>query len=353
MRFSIILIIGLLFGSSCTSSKKPLEDLPESIPTFDVHVNNGDVFDGYLFLRKTLSPGSQVMIDQSGSVVWYLLSDTTISRPSTPYEESFIALHSDKEAYEISYKGDTLNQWKYNSNGGFNSSLHHEIIKDTDGNMLALTFKYIPFDLSDQGGVVNDSVKIEGIVKLSPGGKELWSWSLDQHINHVEDSELIKKSLNGHSNALHIDEDGNYLISWKVFNQIWKINSTDGSVMWKYGIRDSLNKTDWITGQHTVNRNLDGEYMVLDNGETITRAFGFKRNSDGSFVNTLNIELPDSLFSSKQGSVYNFTKDRFLFCSSQSKTLIITDEYGEILWLATSNHLYYRAHYLSKEILNF
>jgi len=352
MKYYIQLAIVSLVIGGCSTPRLPLGELPESLPTFDVKINEGNAFDGYLFVRKRFSPGAQIMIDQSGNVVWYLLSDTALFRPSTPYETSFVALHSDREAYEISYKGDTLNQWIYDKQGGFNSPLHHEIVKDSEHNLVALSYKHIPFDLSTQGGTVDDSLRIDGVVKLSPDGERLWSWFLDEHVDPNVEPEAASKNINGHSNSLLIDTDGHYLISWKNFNQVWKINSTDGSILWKYGIREELPEEEWITGQHAVHINLNGDYMVLDNGTKVTRAFGFKRNSNETFTNTLTIELPDSLYSLKQGSVYQFAEDRFLFCSSQTKTLIVTNSPGDILWLATSKEPFYRANYLPKEIFD-
>ena len=94
--------------------------------------------------------------------------------------------------------------------------------------------------------------------------------------------------------------------------------------------------------------------MVLDNGianiRSTSRAVMF--NSFGNLIrNTLTIDLPDSLFTFKQGSVYQFAEDRFLFSSTMSKTLIITNRQGDILWLAKSGHGFYRAYYVDKAIL--
>jgi len=159
----------------------------------------------------------------------------------------------------------------------------------------------------------------------------------------------------GHANALAIDRDGHYLISWRDFNQIWKIHKETGEVIWKYGAETISKARDKFFGQHAVQLSLDGDYMVFDNGRADIRrssravAFSF----DGhSFRNTLSINLPDSLFTVRQGNVQQFAEDRFLFSSTMRKLLAVTNRQGDILWLARSDHEFYRAYYLDKEIIN-
>lgn len=75
-------------------------------------------------------------------------------------------------------------------------------------------------------------------------------------------------------------------------------------------------------------------------------------NSIGdSMRHTLTIDLPDSLFTFKQGSVYQFDEDRFLFSSTMRNKLLITNRKGEIIWFAKCDQGFYRAYYLDKAIL--
>ncbi len=357
MRKLNYLLVSVIVVLSCDrkSSWKVPEIIPEELPGFEVLINSEDAFDGYIFLRKTAAPGAQLMINNYGDVVWFHMSDTILFRPFTPYEESYVALYSDKVIHEITYMGDTLLELKYGE-GGFDRLLHHEIIKDSEGAFISLTREFIPIDLSVAGGEQLDTIKTDGIIRLSKSGEKLWHWSIQDVLDPLEYSDINRQKGDwGHANALFIDEDGHYVISWRDFNSVWKINSLSGEVIWKYGLETITDEENQFYQQHGIHRNLDGDYMLFDNGEASkrksSRALAFTGSSN-SFNNTLVIELPDSLFTFKQGSVYQFAEDRYLYSSTMTKQLAITDRTGNLLWLARSNKSgFYRAYYLDKSIL--
>lgn len=157
-----------------------------------------------------------------------------------------------------------------------------------------------------------------------------------------------------HANSLAIDEDGHYLISWRDLDQVWKIDSQTGDIIWKYGDETIHNENEKFRNQHSIHLNLDGDYMVFDNGPNkitwSSRAFMF-RDIEDSVYNTFSISLPDSIFTNKQGSVYQFEEDKFLFSSTMTKDLIVTNRKGEVLWQAKSGIGFYRAYYLDEAIL--
>jgi len=354
-NFRLCLIL-FSFAISCTQQSTIVDlEVPSFIPEFQILVNDEDAFDGYIFLRESASPGAQIMINREGEIVWYQLSDTTILRVFTPYENSYLVLHSNTEIQEITYDGDTLLKLSY-GDGGFDKILHHEILKDRNDDIIALTKDTIHIDLSDLGGEQLDTIKTDGIIKLSKTGEELWSWSLEQVMDPLTYPEINRYKHDwGHANALAIDNDGHYLISWRDFNQVWKISSETGEIIWKYGAETINNAQDKFYQQHSIHRNLDGDYMVFDNGEANIRRFSraLMFNSFGDSIRiTFTIDLPDSLFTFKQGSVYQFADDRFLFSSTMAKALIVTNRKGDILWLARSAHGFYRAYYVDKAILN-
>jgi hypothetical protein len=342
------LIIAACWLSFCSSPRLPLEDVPETLPVFEVKVNSGDAFDGLIFLKSTKNPGSHLMINQHGEVMWYLLSDTTLFRPFRPVADAFITMQSGTSIYEIEYGGDTLNRWVYNIKDGYKRSLHHDMLKDDDGNLVALTYKYVPID-----STLMDSTRVDGIIKYSSEGVELWNWSMEDLAFFSSQTES-NRMREAYMNAINLDLDGNYLLSLKNWNQIIKVDSKTGKLIWNYGERENLKESDWINVQHAVTKKLDGDYMIFDNGKKSSRAFGFNVIENDQFETTMSIELPDSLYSVKEGSVYQFAKDRYLFSSSTSRSLIVTNAAGEILWLATTNGRgFYRAYYLSQDVLDY
>ena len=344
--FFLLIVIG-----SCKQSET--EQIDPDLPTFNVLIGDKDAFGGFIMLRKTTDPGIQLMIDASGDVQWSLKADTTLMRAFYPYQDGFVGLVDENTIAEISFQGDTLNFLDLTRQ---EIHLHHEIIKSKNGGYLGITDEYIPIDLSTFDGLSNDTVKTDGIVWLSSSGEILWKWRLDQVLNPLNFPEISKKKKDwGHANALAEDDDGNYLISWRDFNEIWKIDAESGELIWKYGLtnepleRGKGAAKDAFYLQHAIHKSPSGEYLIFDNGNPrfreSSRAFGFRDNK-GQLVPSLSITLPDSLFSFKQGSVYEIPDDRLLFCSSMSKYLIITKKTGEIEWLAYSDETFYRAYYI-------
>ncbi len=346
-----MLVIIVLLG--CESEKREPLKIPEGLATFEVEVGDERAFNGYIFLRQIVNPGGQLMIDSRGDIRWFQASDTSLFRPYAPYDKSYVALYSDKVIHEISYGGDTLVELNYGQRG-FDRKLHHEIVKDKKGNFVALTREILPLDLSDLGGERMDTVKTDGILVLSDQGEKLWQWSLDQELDPLKFNgiERTKKDW-GHANALFVDDDGNYLVSWRDFNAIWKIDSQTGEVLWKVNHNSFTDESNHFYQQHGVHRNEDKEVVLFDNGNRrergISRAYAFK---DGVEAKTSNIiSLPDSLFTFKQGSVYQIAQDQWLFSSTMNKRLVITNGKGDIEWMASSNHAFYRAYYLNDDFL--
>ena len=155
-----------------------------------------------------------------------------------------------------------------------------------------------------------------------------------------------------HANALSKDTDGSFLISFRNFNQIWKVDAVDGHIIWKLGENGDIDlKEDYyFKSQHAVHVNPMGSIMLFDNiaeERKTSRAIAFDIDDAGKVAEmTLVVNLPDSLYSFKQGSVFFIDADKLLFCSSMSKKIAITDLDGNILWQVNSEQSFYRAEYL-------
>lgn len=344
----LILVCGLM---NCQSPIRPLRDLPRSIPRFDVWSSIDKPFKGYIQLRKFTDPGVQIMINSSGEVVWYSMVNTTLFRPFTPLDDRYLSLQDDKTIYEITYSGDTTLALFFGQKG-FDKPLHHEVIYDGD-NIAALTKEELSIDSDSLPNDKKNVIVTDGIIVLSRDGDKVWSWNIGDVLDPQADPEILKSLKDwGHANSLALDLDGNYLISWRNFNEVWKVDRENGQLIWRYGNSQLQDSSQMFYGQHSLHVNNEGEYLLLDNGHkthrSSSRALGFKYNEGTGFDQTLSISLPDSLFTSKMGSVYQFEEDRYLFCSPMSNALLVTNREGEILWYAKSDFQYYRAYYMEE-----
>jgi len=332
-------------------------ELPIHLPEFNLVVNKENAFDGFLMLRKMDDPGAQIIINSKGKIVWYQLSDSVIFRPFSITDNStYLALKAKDEIVEMNFYGDTTLHLFHNENG-FDKKLHHEIFKDENNNIVALTKEEKVFDLLEFGGTSEVPVAGDGILILDTLGNKVWHWNMFD-VMDIGPSERMYQTRGdwSHANALSKDNDGNFLISFRNFNQIWKIDATDGHIIWKLGDDGNieLDDRDHFRVQHNVHINPYGSMMIFDNINIVdkrrsSRALAFKIDEiKKSAEKVLEVRLPDSLYSFKQGSVSLIDKDKLLFCSSMSKKLAITDLSGNIIWQVNSNQSFYRAEYIPK-----
>ncbi len=332
------------------------DTLPYFLPEMVLEIDSGGVFEGNILIRNVQAPGQQIMINNQGKVVWYQEFDTTLFRPfSWTEDQTILALKSDKAIHEMNLKGDIIYNLEYGERD-FNELLHHEIIKDKNGNIVSLIRKNQVFDLSGMGGSPSDTIKGDGIIVINPTGEKKWVWNLFDHVNPLKDPDILKSKDDwSHANSLGIDVDGHYLVSFRHFNQIWKVHSGSGEVIWKLGIGGDLGMQpdQYFYLQHAAHINAYGELMLFDNGgpgRMTSRAISFTIDPETKEVLTgrINVFLPKSLFSFKQGSAYLIDDDKILFCSSIKKSIVVSDLEGNILWHLELSESVYRANYIGK-----
>ncbi len=343
----LLSIMSLFFLVSCLNQNESTN----YVQSFQVLVGDESGFDGLIQVRKINDPGADILINSNGTTVWMQEADTALFRPFTPNKDKYLSLFSDKRIYELSYSGDTLTSLQYGT-AGFNKTLHHELAYSGD-NFISLTKEKIYLDLSSIGGSESDSLITDGIIVLDRRGNKEWSWKLTDVLDPIDDPNILKVKMDwGHANSLAIDTDGHYLISWRDFNEVWKLDSNSGEVIWKYGHHNVKDSSEMFFGQHSFHSTGNGSYLLFDNGNkkirASSRALGFSYNSTDGFVQDLSIYLPDTLFTSKQGSVYKIEDDKYLFSTSMTSGIAITDKEGDILWYAKGSEPYYRAYYLNR-----
>jgi len=326
-------------------------DLPSFFPNFNLIKDSLFSFDGYLLFRTQEDPGIQFMMDDSGEIVWYSIADTVLSRPfNKGLNNTYISLSKKNIINEISYEGDTLF-----SKTSKNHIFHHDILKFYDNKKpyyVGLSYEYYKYYKNDI-----DSIMGDGIVVFNEKGEKVWTWNIFNHSQPDEEVFLIRDDWS-HANGIDIDSDGNYLISFRNFDQIWKVNSVNGNVIWRLGKNGDfdLEKKEVFYQQHAIHKIDSIHYMLFDNGSSeyrkTSRALIFSLDEDNKNFNySKSVFLPDSLFTFKQGSVYSMKNNIYLFSSSVNNKTIISDDNGKILWNLSSDHSFYRVYYIDKKKL--
>lgn len=339
-------------ASQKTHSKNyPLEtkSIYQATPYFTLeHLDSSFAreIEGRYFLTQILTePGSAVIIDHKGEIVWYepFRKGVKVSH-WTPEKTVMCIVGAEKvpssggdEIVELDLTGKVLTHLQ-TGKGDMDKMVHHEVRTDKVGNIYALTFDKKVFDLSSVGGTRQDTVKGDGIVIFTRQGKKIWEWSMLDHLDPLSDPNIMKSKKDWvHANSLFREEDGNFLISFRDLNQVWKVDYKTGDVLWKLGEKGdfTLAENELFSAQHYAHINARGELMTLDNGvkKGITRALSFKLNVSGKKAKKeLDIPLAKEFYSTAKGNAQLFGNDKVIYCITDPRVFLVTDLKGKILW---------------------
>lgn len=330
--------------------------IPENVLTIEKEQIDTAVFNGYILLRRFNKSGADIIMNNAGEIVWYHLYDTIVRR--TCYwtsQNTILSIYDTARIVETDLSGRRkldIDLFKL----GNPTFIHHDILFDKDNNIISLTADSVQIDARRFGGNASEFVYGDGLIRLSKEGKTLWRWSLlDSKNLHT----LLKASRNpkepiGHANSIAIAEDGNYLVSFRDFAQIWKIHSQTGEVLWKLGKGGDfkMDTTSYFIGQHSIHLNKRGNLVMFDNGKAKVRPNSrvlslqineINREAKAEFITT----LPRSLSSYRMCSAYEIDVDKLLVCTSRQYAFVtVTNKAGEILWKIRSSNSSYRAYYI-------
>lgn len=331
-------------------------ELPFDIVTLKKRKIASDVFDGYVLIRKWAPIGSDVIINSEGDIVWYHLYDTAVRRPFTwTRQNSVLSLYDSARIVEYDLMGNKLLDLNMEDNETPNM-LHHDLLYNANGDIVTLTHDSVKMDLRKVGLGANEYVRADGLIVIGKDGEVKWKWNLlDVYdpLDYPKRKIDLKQSV-GHANSLAIDKDGNYIISFRDFSQLWKINAKDGSVIWKLGEDGDfkMNRSDYFIRQHAIHFNPMGELMMFDNGDRKLRpnsrvlSLTIDEKSKEARA-SLAIPLSLELSADKMCSAEMIQMGKYLICTSKKNgTITVVNDAGEQLWRVDLTSPSYRAYYL-------
>lgn len=151
----------------------------------------------------------------------------------------------------------------------------HDLLAESDGSYWLMCDRIRTIDLSSSGGSPQALVMGTSVQHISASGEVLFKWSPFDHIevdlSDVDGSDRTANPINWtHGNAIDLDADGNLLLSLRNLNEIMKINTRSGDVMWRMG--GSRNQFTFLNvsspafaRQHGVRATGAGRLQLLDN----------------------------------------------------------------------------------------
>jgi len=293
------------------------------------------------------------MADNIGVKVTHFTKDRTIL--------SILGTNDDPTSYgreilEVNLRGDTLVHLK-KGQGDLQYTIHHEIIKNGQGQLVTLYVDKRVIDLSAVGGNVKDTVAGDGILVIDNNGKKIWQWSVFDAVDPLKDSKILKDKKDWmHANSLSFDTDGNYLMSFYNNGQIWKINAKTGEVMWKFGKGGSFTMPAdcQFSMAHAAHINQNGDLMFFNNGidKHQSEVYAVKLNEAAKTAQTdIHIQLPQEVYNDRMGSAYMVNDTTVLVCCSKHHISILTDKKGVLLWSLDTAIPPYRVEFVEGEAL--
>ena len=149
----------------------------------------------------------------------------------------------------------------------------HDLIAEEDGDHWVMCDEARTMDLTAYGGSPQARVTGTVVQHASGSGELLFEWS---PFDHFEITDLAEESRTGpdvnwtHGNALHLDTDGNLVVSFRSLSELTKIDVGTGDVLWRMGgIRNQFVFIDSpappFARQHGLRVTGPGRLLLLDN----------------------------------------------------------------------------------------
>ena len=151
----------------------------------------------------------------------------------------------------------------------------HELLVLANGHYLVTAMDSRIVDMSQlvPGGKRNARVTGYHLIEMDAHDNPVFIWRCWDHyqITDAEYVDLTQSNIDYlHMNSIAVDLDGNYLVNPKLLNEITKINSQTGDIIWRLGGKQNQFETidfdDFVYMQHAIRVLDNGNYTIFDNG---------------------------------------------------------------------------------------
>lgn len=237
-------------------------------------------------------------------------------------------------------------------------NMHEFTTIDEGRRSLMITFNPQFADVTQKDGSIRKmSIGNNGFSEIDTAtGLPIFSWWA---LDHMDASESQVRMPTGHGNAdatwdfFHMNSvdknaDGDYLISARYTNTIYKISGKDGSIIWRFGGKYSDFKLDGFnfSSQHDARwRSEDGTTTVItffnnhSDGESKTAntsaAMEVALNTDSMTATLVNeLPRPDGRLTNLRGNVQRLDNGHTFVCWSENTYISEFDETGNLVMQA-------------------
>ena len=274
------------------------DDLPSDFPVLTVDTSNNPS-SGYLFLAayvyNTNSPYGRYLIiaDNNGTPLYY--KKTSSSATDFKVQPSGVLSYFAPSAHQYYIMNTSFKIIDSVSCKNGYSTDAHELRITTDGHYYLLGTDVETVDMSQVVSGGDSAAQVTGniIQELDQNKNVVFQWRTFDYFK-ITDAVGINLTTHtidyAHANALDIDTDGNLLLSCRNMNEITKIDTSTGDIIWRFGGKNNhftfVNDTLAFTYQHAIRRLPNGDLTIFDDGNlhtpTFSRAVEYKLNESDS-----------------------------------------------------------------------
>lgn len=291
-----------------------------------------------------------MIIDRSGSPVWVrLFSDAVVDfqlQPAgklTAWTSSELGISCFQE---MDLTGRLLRTYSAEALEG---TAPHELRMISDGYVL-FGIEFRTMDLTPFNG--HPAARIRGtLIEMHKGGAGTWRWDPFEHFSVADaasDVLLTESNVNPwHGNAIDIDSDGNLLVSFRNSDEITKISTHNGQILWRLGGKKNQfsfvnDRFNGFSHQHGVRRLSNGNVLMFDNGNghspQVSRAVEYRLDETRKIAELVWEYSPNPpLYGYALGFAQRLANGHTLICFGTSSTIIEVDQAGRKRWEAIIN----------------
>ena len=220
----------------------------------------------------------------------------------------------------------------------------HDLLVAADGSYWIMCDDTRTMDLSARGGSATARVTATTVQHIGAAGL-LFEWNAFDHflITDIDSAQAIGVNVNfTHGNAIDLDADGNLLVSFRSLNEVTKVNTTTGAVIWRMGGRRNQFTftgpgSPGFQGQHNVRAAGAGRMILLDNTGSADSRYERYAVDVVTMTATLEQWYSSSVQTLIGGSVQQSGAGRFLVSFGTQGRVEEFDQSGATLWRISGN----------------
>jgi hypothetical protein len=344
------------------------DTIPSNLPIIDsIWTDTTMQLPGFIMTNAHSLPArSNQMWDRNGNIVWYEYPPVSAVNTHNRCKFFNITDHNSilmtdcHKLVEMKYDGTIINDFDLSSRPDL--FLHHDIMINDVGNYIAVVSQPRYIDQSSIGGDDSLLVMGQGYVEVDPTGTIVDEWHNFEHFDTLDTPlpggywlwTLGPDAVNWmHGNAIMQDDDGNYMMSFKIAHQLAKIDRTTGNLLWTMGNGGTIDvdPIDQFNDQHCINKSAGNNYMLFNNTGLDSLSEVLEFNIDFAYSPPMmytvwRYVLPQDFFTDILSSGYRLPYSNTLISTGRSQGVFEVTPGKDVAWHIKQNSSVYRAYYI-------